>query len=181
MLGALTVFDCRTRLTSYGKQTSSHLNPSLDFSPRVWKGGALQAAEKTMWCLALALSAPPRRTARHPSSSEEGSVFNNSPPDSGGVAPRAPGWSYAEDSFSSACLAPPVHGRGEKSALVPIGMRFRISCCETYLTARAASGQWLPFPRRGAKTGAGSNSPRSRAGASRRNQDCRAGRFPREH
>jgi hypothetical protein len=108
VLGALTVFDCRTRLTSYGKQTSSHLNPSLDFSPRVWKGGALQAAEKTMWCLALALSAPPRRTARHPSSSEEGSVFNNSPPDSGGVAPRAPGWSYAEDSFSSACLAPPL-------------------------------------------------------------------------
>jgi hypothetical protein len=36
-------------------------------------------------------SAPSRRPGRHPSSSEEGS-FKNSPPDSGGVAPRAPGW-----------------------------------------------------------------------------------------
>jgi hypothetical protein len=59
------------------------------------------------------------RSARHPSSSEEGSVFNNSPPDSGGVAPLAPGWWYTEDSFSAACKAPPFQIRGEKSGLGP--------------------------------------------------------------
>src|ERR1039457_3487147 len=46
-------------------------------------------------CCDNARSEPPRRSARHPSSTEEGSVFNNSPPDSGGVAPVAPGWSSA--------------------------------------------------------------------------------------
>ena len=71
------------------------------------EGRGFTGCGKTLWRLALALSAPPRRSARHPSSSEEGSVFNNSPPDSGGVAPWAPGWSYAEDSFSAACSAAP--------------------------------------------------------------------------
>src|ERR1019366_8830244 len=47
----------------------------------------------------------PRRSARHPSSTEEGSVFNNSPPDSGGVALWAPGWLSAGTGFSAACKA----------------------------------------------------------------------------
>ena len=71
------------------------------------EGRGFTGCGKTLWRLALALSAPPRRPARHPSSSEEGSVFNNSPPDSGGVAPWAPGWLYTGESFSAACSAPP--------------------------------------------------------------------------
>src|ERR1039458_9459149 len=39
-------------------------------------------------CCDDARSEPPRRSARHPSSPEEGSVFENTPPDPGGVAPR---------------------------------------------------------------------------------------------
>jgi hypothetical protein len=56
---------------------------------RLWKNGfALSLSTPPI----IHLSAPRRRSARHPSSSEEGSVLNNSPPDLGGVARRAPGW-----------------------------------------------------------------------------------------
>ena len=52
---------------------------------------------------------PPRRSARHPSSSEEGSSWANSPPDSGEVAPWAPGWLSAAGVFPQ-----PVKSRPSK-------------------------------------------------------------------
>ena len=64
------------------------------------------------------MSAPPRRSARHPSSSEEGSSLNNSPPDSGGVAPWAPGWLSAVGRFSAACKAPPFRQPHERPSVV---------------------------------------------------------------
>jgi hypothetical protein len=66
----------------------------------------------------MPLSAPPRRSARHPSSSEEGSVFNNSPPDSGGVAPWAPGWLSAGRSLSSASKASPFRSRSSRFGFI---------------------------------------------------------------
>jgi hypothetical protein len=108
-----------------GSPSRDHNKPLTRISHYAWTllgvGGraALHRLRKTLWRLALVLSAPPRRSARHPSSSEEGSVFNNSPPDSGGVAPWAPGWLYTGDSLSAACKAPPFQSRGEKSGLVP--------------------------------------------------------------
>jgi len=73
-----------------GSPSRDHNKPLTRISHYAWTllgvGGraALHRLRKTLWRLALVLSAPPRRSARHPSSSEEGSVFNNSPPDSGG-------------------------------------------------------------------------------------------------
>ena len=94
---------------------------SLDFSPRVLEGRGFRACGKNRWYCRdqrHPCSEPPRRPARHPSSSEEGSILGNSPPDSGGVARRAPGWLSAPGRFSAACKAPPFQNRGEKSGLV---------------------------------------------------------------
>ena len=91
------------------------------------KGGAKQASEK--------LEQPPRRLERHPSSTEEGSHLGRSPPDSGGVARRAPGWLSAAESSSEACLAPPF----QKLVRSPGYVR---SCCYRELTVieRRAAG-----------------------------------------
>ena len=57
----------------------------------------------------------------------------------------------------------------------------RICSPRSLLTARAASGPWLLFPRRGANRGVESSAPQSRSGAGRHSEGCRAGRFLREH
>jgi hypothetical protein len=99
----------------------AHANP--DLSPRMDAAGRAGLYRLRKSSMALGVGTVSTTPARHPSSSEEGSIFNNSPPDSGGVAPWAPGWLSAEDSFSAACSAPPFQTRGEKSRLAPHGLQ----------------------------------------------------------
>ena len=80
------------------------------FLTTILEGRGFTGCGKTPWRLNLRQLQPPRRSARHPSSTEEGSVFNSSPPGSGGVARRATGWLSAGTCFSAACLAPPLWG-----------------------------------------------------------------------
>ena len=89
----------------------AHANP--DLSPRMDAAGRAGLYRLRKSSMALGVGTVSTTPARHPSSSEEGSIFNNSPPDSGGVAPWAPGWLYAGDSFSATCSAPPLQGSAD--------------------------------------------------------------------